>query len=641
MPDKRPVLGGDDIVELMVNRLKVYSDRNGWYQTLESYYYGPDGPSTFGPSIKAMNSQGRPQLRDGELGGAIDRPHRFSSRRLSGVADDYAALKGRMPISRAEPPTPDDAGKEKAERLTKYLYSTYELSHLALQQPDSGRNLSVLGDSVYLLEPGTEGDADGRVVWTVIHPGICYPSFRHGFMRYDMYDLAMVEVWNPTDIRLSFGINVRDDAPEEDRRVTTYISPYQRTVLVGTDRWKIVKHAEWDLGFCPAQWVFNKPGHQMGQSDISNALDQQDLLDHALNVWADGIVYMTYETPVIKDPLNQSQDGIVIGPGAPPILVGPQGGASMLGTSGNPAALEQIIGQTIADMNAATGSSQVRQEGQMHGSIQTGRAIQAAQGPASTRIEAFHESFAAAWRELNAKTLRMQEKAPVLRDWSGPIYGRLKGVSFKDEMSAKDIEGWYRTTVTWESLVGLNPQQKLQIAYEGNVAKLWDKPYAMEMVGVEDPLGMLERVHQEADHEIELEAKRQQGASGQAGSSAGTSGTKSGLGGQTAGSQPAPMIARPFGMMQQSGGSTPMSGGPMGVTRKQVEQALSDIHPKLKGEVYAIGELALAGQSAQGQLAITSASDHRKVMEAVKPLGITKVRHIADDQMPAEAVKVA
>lgn len=629
-----PVIGGDAIVELVEDRLKRYHDRNLWYLTLESYYYGPDGAPN-GPYIKAMNSQGRPQLRDSEYGASIDRARRFSSRRLSGIADDYAALKGRMPVSRAVPPSPDQGGQEKAERLTKYLYSTYELSHLAMQQPDAGRLLSVAGDAVYVLEPGTEGDAEDRVVWSIMHPAYCYPGFRHGFMRYEMYDLAIVDVWSRDDILMTFGIQVPDNAPEPDRRVTTYLSPYQRTIVVGTDRWKIPKHVEWNLGFCPAQWVFNKPGNQMGQSDIANALDQQDLLDHALNVWADGIVHMTYPLLVVKDANNNGQDAPVTGPGAPPFYVSERGGVDAVTVGGNPQSLEHIINQTVGDMNAATGSSQVRQEGQMHGSIQTGRAIQATQGPQSTRIEAFHEMMASVWKELNAKTLKMQEKAPVLKDWQGSIYGRLKGVDFHDEMSAQDIGGWYRTTVTWESLVGMNPSQKLQIAAEGNQFKLWTRNYAREMVGVEDPLAMEKELDAEMEKELQLQMRLQ--GQQQAGGQPGGGAPQATPGSNQAGSQPAPMVARPFGMAQQQGPQQPTASG---ITKQAVEQALAQVK-NLSGEVFAIGELAFSGSAQQAVLAITSPRDHRKVTEAVKGLGTVKVQHVAADKMPAEAVKLA
>lgn len=627
-----PVLGGDDIVQLVEERLKSFASRNEWYETLESYYYGGEGP---GPSVKAMTSAGRPQLRDEEFGGTLDKPRRFSSKRLTGVVDDFAALKGRMPISRVEPPSPDEEGQNTSEKLTKYLYSTYELSHMTLQQPTAGHFVSLLGDVVYLLEPGVKSDADKRVVWTVVHPGICYPSFRHGFQRFEMYDLALVEVWTASDIRVQWGINLSDDAPEPDRRVVTYISPFQRTIMVGTDHWKIVRNVEWDLGFCPAQWIYNKPGHQMGQSDIGNALDQQDLLDHALNVWADGIVYMTYRQPWIKGGIGQ--DGIIIGPGGPPIRLEHDGEVGLLDATGNPASLEKIIGQTVAEMNASTGSSQVRQEGQMHGSIQTGRSIQAAQGPQSTRIEAFHESFSAAWRELNAKTLKMQEKAPALKDWKGDIFGRLKGVAFKEEMSSKDIGGWYRTTVTWESLVGMNPPQKIQVAAEGKNFGLWDTPYAMEMVGVEDPQAMHKRVMSEKQQEMQMQQPQGGGAGQPPGGGRQPGPTP---GGALAGPQAAPptMLMRPPHMAQQQPAALP-GGVPMGASRKAVQVALAGV--SLKGDVYAVGELAIAGQSKQITLAITDSRDHTRVVEAVKSLGTTRVRHVKKDNLPPEAVKLA
>lgn len=638
---KAPIQSVDEILELVEERIKAYADRNQWYDQLRTYYYDRGGKSQSNePRIRAMNAQGRPMLRDGEVGGSIDSAKRYSSHRISGLVDDYAALKGRMPVSRVEPPTPDEQGQEASEKLTRYLYSTYELSRLAVQQQGAGHYLTLLGDVCYLLEPGTEEEAEKRVLWTVLQPDGCYPSFKRGWRSTELYDLLIVEVWPAIDIRLSWGVSVRDDDPPEKRRVITYLSPYQRSIVVGGERATLVKHVEWDLGFCPAQWVFNKPGGQFGMSDIGASLDQQDLFDLAMNYWADGMLFMTYGQPYIIDPSNSQGEDPLIGPGAPPLVLrDPAASVGVVPVTANPQAIQGMAQQLIGDMNASAGSSQVRQEGQMHGSIQTGRAVQASQGPLSTRIEAFHESLGSAWRELNAKTLKMQERAPVLSTWSGSIFGRLKGVSFQDTMSASEIKGWYRTTVSWETLVGQNPAQKMQVAAEGKQFGLWDTPYAMELVGVEDPQAMHKRVVAEKQQEMQMQ--QQQGAPG-----AGPTGAAGPPGphphpapGGVSQPPSTPMIFRPPHLGQQGGGVP--GGVPQGVSRQAIEQALAKAPNGLKGEVWAIGELALASQSMKPQLAITRPGDFQKVTAAVSALGKVQVRHVAKDKLPPEAVRIA
>src|SRR6266852_512801 len=154
------------------------------------------------------------------------------------------------------------------------------------------------------------------------------------------------------------------------------------------------------------------------------------------------------------------------------------------------------------ELYGATGTSQARQQGQLHSSIQTGRAIHAAQGPQATRVELKQAEMGSAIQRANAMTLEMQEKAPYLGDREFDIFGRYHGASFREIFKPKeDIDGWYRNTVFWEPVTGMNLQQKVAIAYEGKAAKLWDSARAMELVGVEDPIGMVKRVEDETMRE--------------------------------------------------------------------------------------------------------------------------------------------
>src|SRR5206468_1799791 len=89
------------------------------------------------------------------------------------------------------------------------------------------------------------------------------------------------------------------------------------------------------------------------------------------------------------------------------------------------------------------------------------------------------------------------------------IYGRFRGASFRQMMSGKDIDGNYRNSVSWEPVTGMNLQQKTAIAYEGGVAGLWDDLRSRELVGVEDPMGMRERIAAQKMHEANLQAQIQ------------------------------------------------------------------------------------------------------------------------------------
>ena len=634
--------GVNDILDAAEKRLQLFADRNEWYDRLLKYYYGkqPQGKtySLSSPIVLPSNSQGRPLLR--QVGESISTDRTYTSQRLAPIVDDYAALLGRMPTSRADPPDSSPQGAARAELLTRYLYSTYELSNMEVQQAEAGFYQSALGDVFYVLEPEPD---ELRVVWTVMSPRNVYPRFWHGFRRFEVYDLITVETWDPDDIETQLGHKPKTEAPD-DCTVTMYVSPYQRSIVLGASRPELVKHVEWELGFCPAAWLLNKVTGKMGMSDIGQSLSQQDFLDWSFNVWADGLVHMTYPILMIKDPINTGQDQITVGPGAPPVPVMGSGDIKAITTGADPRAIEAIMNQTLQDISTATGSSPVRQEGQMHGSIITGRAVHAVQGPQSTRVDAKQEVAGAVWRTLNRMTLAMQERAPHLKNFKGDIYGRYKGESFTTKFDASaDIDGWYRTTVTWEQLVGMNLQQKLQVGYEGMVAELWDDLHAREMVGVEDPIGMRDRVKAMLQAKAEMQAAAA-GGSGQQPSvtQAAGGGPPSGGAGPQNPQQPPPQIFRPPSMMPSPQQQQLPTGVPMGVSREAVRKALERVAPKLKGTAYAVGDLATKGQAEHALVAVSDSRDYAMVKEALSAIDPgAKVRKIPEDRLPAEAVRVA
>jgi hypothetical protein len=627
---KPRTIGLEEIIDEYNYRRELFQDRDAAYETLNRYYRGDNNGKGVLPILSA-NAQGRPLLRP--IGESINVQRTYSSQRLAPVVDDYSALMGRMPTTRVEPPDDSEQGEQRGELLTKYIYSTYELSRMGYQQAQSGFYLSCLGDSVYVLEP--EGDLK-RVVWNVCNPRTVYPSFYNGYRRFEVFDAIISEVWSRRDLRRQWGIDADNDN-EENCTVLTYLSPYQRTVFVGT-RYPIrASHVEWDLDFCPVVWVFNKVTGVMAMSDIAHSLEQQDFLDFCFNVWADGIVYMTYPMIGIKNPQEVGQDAPVIGPGAPPVMLHGDGDIVVRNTQADPRALEQIIAQTLQDINAATGTSDVRQQGQMKSSITTGRAVQSVQGPQSTRIEFKQQVLGEAIEAANRMTLAMQERAPVLKNFKGAIFGNLRGKSFQDEFdAAKDIDGWHRTKVTWQSLVGMNLQQKAAVAYEGLQAKLWDDIEAREIVGVEDPVGMRKRIEAQMMAEAELQGKMMQVQAGQ--QPGGQQGVPS-QSQQGQSQQPAPYLFRPpqaapQGGAQGAGPAAPPGGqnAPGPSSQTGLTEALSKIASTLKGSVWLAQD---------GNILISDSRDYSKVLEAVRAARPdAKVRQMAESKMPNTATRL-
>jgi hypothetical protein len=251
-------------------------------------------------------------------------------------------------------------------------------------------------------------------------------------------------------------------------------------------------------------------------------------------------------------------------------------------------------------------------------------------------------------------TLEMQEKAPYLGNREFEIFGRYQGASFRDTFKPKeDIDGWYRNTVFWEPVTGMNLQQKVAIAYEGKAAKLWDSARAMELVGVEDPMGMVRRVEQEDRRQAEIQAQMQQMAQGgappgNAGQPGGAAPSGGASGGPQSGSQGAPpggspsptRIARPYGLGAQQ--SPLATGVPKGVTLDAVTRAIEIVADKLKGTVALIGELANQGTGQHIQALISDDRDYSRVLPLLKSLDPqAQVKRVKESEWPQDAVRIA
>jgi hypothetical protein len=217
-------------------------------------------------------------------------------------------------------------------------------------------------------------------------------------------------------------------------------------------------------------------------------------------------------------------------------------------------------------------------------------------------------------------------------------------------MSGKDIDGWYRTSVFWEPVTGMNLQQKTAVAYEGKMARLWSGHRAMEIAGVDDPSGMQRAIEQEMLKEARVQAEAQQimqggtappGGGGAPGAQPSPPPGGGGAPPQQGGSaQPAPMVMRPKGLGQ----SAPSPGGQpaMGITLDTVRRTLTIVLDTLKSTVAAVGELAKTGQSAHVEVVVSDHRDYPRVAPLLKALDPqAKISVKSEKDWPENAVRIA
>lgn len=648
----------EKVMKMAQERLRDdgFKKRNAQYEKNLKYYEG-DGQKAGVHDSQAMDSKGRTILRD--IGSSLNANRVITVNKISPIVDDYTALLGRWPSVRVPPPLPDsgegsDLGpaERKAQKETRLLQSGFKISQIERQQMQMGFQLTTMGDSCYVLEPDWPKK---RVLPAVYDPRFCFPKFMSGWRRFELYDLVIAYLLPRDEAESEYEIEIKEKA--KNVLVVTYLSPFQRTVVIGEEVKVEAAHIEWEFDFCPAEWVHNKvtQNNRYGTADIKDVLALQDLYNFVVNVTADGLVEMTYPITAIINPMQFGQDQIAVGPGEV-VALEAGGDIKRIAPTPPPQAGNMMLDQVTNDMMGAAGTTTTRQTGeQPHSSIATGRSLHAAQGPQSTRIELRQIQLGAAITRLSARMLEMQERTPILKEiMEGEgveIAGRYQGKSFREMVTAADIDGWYETSVTFDQLVGMNDQQKMFVAMQGMASDLGDDIWGREVMGIEDPMGMRDRIESYKLHKAETEGKMQQlvGAGAAPGGGAPPGGGPPGAppggggappGGGGGGPTPGPPLARPLSMTPQPG---QLSGAmPQGASLQQIRQAVASIADRLRGTVWATGDLAMQGHSTQPKILISDHRDYnlvRMVVRAVAPQADVKAE--GEDKMPDLKERVA
>jgi hypothetical protein len=618
------ILSAEDIARIGEKRRQEQSWRLRRYDTYDSYLYRDTAETSQGGQVVSMDPAGRAILRPVEnLGDWSGMSRRYVANLLRPIVEDETALKGQLPSVQATPPGPEPAAKDRAEKLSHWYHSTYDLSKMSHHHADIAHHLAAYGDGCYLASVIADQDTRyyGRVAAESIDPHFAFPRFYGGWRRFELYDLILAFEMDPADIWATYQIKVRSNTPE-NTTVWVYLSRFQKTTVVGKGI-PTGQHVEWNLYGVPAVWVFNKAGGRHCQSDIAEALGLQDMYDFSLNLMADGAIESTFGMTVGTNRRSFGEGPVNVGPGEL-IWKDAQGKLEKIPPTPPSKAAHDLADLSRHDLFTAAGTTPVRQEGEVSGSIQTGKAIQHSQGPQATRLDLKLSLLKNSMEDFNRCLAELQEKAPLFGDRSFEIWGRHKGKDFRQDFTpTSDIDGWYENVVSFDRLMGVSYQGKVVQAMQGVAGKLHDRRYGMELIGIEDPEEMQKRVRQEELEDAQMQAEAQkmmasaQGPTGEPQPRPDVPNVTFPGAHQQPGRGPQPSF-RPPQLAQASQPSTPPPpAGPQGVTLKDVRDKLLPFLQQLKGQVFAIGDLALEGLSQAPQLRITQWEDYRYVHQAV------------------------
>lgn len=618
--------------------------RMALYDRCENEYFG-NGGDTAG---RIAYADGRPALERADSIRDSLRQRLGAPNLLMPMVDDFVSLKGDIPVMSVTPEDDSEQGRETAIKRSRILRAQWQNSNMEIQQLQAGWYLSVKGDAIYVLEPlfppknpndiKTDPVYEGGlkppgVYISVIDPRMAWPRFKSGTQRYELEDLIVAWMTDGRSAKERWPqLTCADDDTVE---VFQFYSSVQKTTIAANQR---VEHVEHNLGFCPAQWPRNKQTPRLGQSDIAAVLDVHEEYQTMSKVTNDSLILSTYLMTWIKGAEN-FPDRLPIGPGAV-IPVAGDGAIGQLGPTAQPQSAQGIMQTQRQHLEQMAGSSPVRTQASIDHSNISARTVHAVQGPMESRISAFQEALGYHIKSLNAKILLMLWKLDGFKN--GPMTAYTveskwsamgtKSQQFTDTFTPDDLDGWWRTSVEWESQSDRHENVVIGLQLQGQ--GIVPKTYVAQAAGIDDP----EMAIKQAQEEAQTQQQPPQQDPGQVQQNAmqpSDQATSMLAGGQGGTPQPPPPGPSPGGAPPtppdaggpgfppldtaptQPGMGTP---APMQDPQEIVQQIQSSLQGQLQGQI--LDATIIPGGV---QVTISNWQDSRMVKQAFKPLGKVKI----------------
>jgi hypothetical protein len=245
------------------------------------------------------------------------------------------------------------------------------------------------------------------------------------------------------------------------------------------------------------------------------------------------------------------------------MFVDPQARIEKWPMSEPPAMALQVMGQVMQDVGRIAGISPISYEGTAQGSIVTGTAVR-------NQVEAIEARSATKRVVLEATYARLGEYILRILEQKFPdtplAFVQQNGTG---QISGSEVKGWYECQADYGEGFGLDMSRKIQMALQG-LGRLWDTRFAIERIICPDD--------QEAGDLIKRLDDYQIAQAGQA-------------------SQPGPQPGQPPGP-QVPQRPQPPTAQQFQTSLGKLQDAIQLISANIHGSVWAVGEIAVAGQSA-------------------------------------------
>jgi hypothetical protein len=569
-----------------------FRERDAAYRIFEGYYQSRDPQKPGVPQITY-----RPYLIDSISSSAAEN-HRYSVNLHRGVVAYFGSLFAKTPRLWKTPLMGDE---KSADIQTGWLRSVFKNSRMGTQQPRNSNWLSLRGDCVY----GVDWDKDDKkVLIRTYDPGWCYPQFSALDLGGIENMLIAIEV-PATWAKEKYGISVEGE--------TTYLFHYWDDDIfrVDIDKTEITAmRREHHLGFCPFRWVFGTGDGVMAQADVRDLAALQDLFNENLLLAIDAVrkqVDPAYYGTGLKGNL-EPKGGEVLG------IPNENAKISKFETGGDPAVIMGVMSMLGDQIHQVSGMSPISAQGRAGGSIVTGTAVRNQVEAMESRTETRRQTLEDAFEQVGEYCFKVLEKVFRTQELTFP------GKNGEETLKGSDVKEWYECKAQYGDLLGLGPRERMQVAMQG-MGHIYDDLMGIRLADLPDvtPEEMVKRLADFQDRQA-IAFGRGQGLGQIAAQSVQQQPPPA-----ATGEQPGP----PPSAMPQKPSPPPAPGvGGMNVTLQDVERALAMVKPQLTGPVYATGDLAVVGMSANPMLVVGVKKDLpivNSIMAGLHGIAVAKV----------------
>jgi hypothetical protein len=535
----------------------LFKERDAKYLVHDTYYHS-----------KFKGSEGnqltyRPYQMDNINYGSDDPSYLINHCRK--IVNYFASSFSKRPKWFVIPKSSQEDELKHASELTGDLEKCVRRSRLDSLQPKWSYFLSSRGDAVYGVEV-----VNGESYIRMYDPWWCYPShspFDLGACLDMLVSFNVTAYW----VRQNYDVSLSNKRDEEMVQMFLYWDSKRKFVQFDD---VLVGGSEHGFDRCPFRWTFGGPSGLMGESDVIEIPKLQDLYNENILLAMDSVrkdIDPAYWGSGLKGDVTPVPGQVA--------NAGPDAKINAFPSGGNPQVILGIADMLSGSMQSMAGVSPISMTGQASGSIVTGSAVR---------------------HQVEAGESRLDTRKTFIED-TFRMLGELV-------LSQVETER-YEVEANYGAFSSIPLQDRIQLALQGE-GRLWDDAYAVgtviDLPGVE-AAEMMERIAAYQVRQATVAAQAQIAAQKLSAQSQQQQGPQMPHTGSPAVPQrpqsPVPPTAA------QVGGQATIS---------TVKQALQFVAQKVKGKVWAVGQLAQMGLAQYPMVMVSDKEDLNIVQPIMK-----------------------